>query len=74
MSRFNGPSPRSGGGVDPKLKYPADADLRRLLRFSAVPVSEISYQLGFSDPAYFSRFFTRRAGMPPSQYRQSGLG
>lgn len=49
-------------------------EARRLLRFSAVPVSEISYQLGFSDPAYFSRFFTRRAGMPPSQYRQSGLG
>jgi AraC family 4-hydroxyphenylacetate 3-monooxygenase operon regulatory protein len=42
----------------------------RLLRFSAVPVSEIGYQLGFSDPAYFSRFFTRRTGMPPSQYRQ----
>ena len=34
MSRFNGPSPRSGGGVDPELKYPADADLRRLLRFA----------------------------------------
>lgn len=41
----------------------------RLLRYSAVPVSEISYQLGFADPAYFSRFFTKRTGMPPSQYR-----
>lgn len=44
-------------------------EARRLLRFSAVPVGEISYQLGFADPAYFSRFFTKRTGMPPSQYR-----
>lgn len=44
-------------------------EARRLLRFTSVPVSEISYQLGFSDPAYFSRFFTKRAGIAPSQYR-----
>lgn len=48
-------------------------EARRLLRFSAVPVSEISYQLGFADPAYFSRFFTKRAGVPPSQFRQATL-
>lgn len=48
-------------------------EARRLLRFSAVPVSEISYQLGFADPAYFSRFFTKRVGMPPSQFRQATL-
>ncbi len=47
-------------------------EARRLLRFSAVPVSEISYQLGFVDPAYFSRFFTKRTGTPPSQYRLAG--
>lgn len=44
-------------------------EARRLLRFSAVPVTEISYQLGFADPAYFSRFFTKRTGLPPSQFR-----
>jgi AraC family 4-hydroxyphenylacetate 3-monooxygenase operon regulatory protein len=44
-------------------------EARRQLRFSAVPVSEISYQLGFADPAYFSRFFTRRTGVSPSQFR-----
>lgn len=47
-------------------------EARRLLRFSAVPVTEISYQLGFADPAYFSRFFTKRTGVPPSQFRESG--
>lgn len=46
--------------------------LSRLLRYSAVPVSEISYQLGFVDPAYFSRFFTKRTGTPPTQFRLAG--
>ena len=44
-------------------------EARRLLLFSAVPVNEIGYQLGFTDPAYFSRFFARRGGVPPSQFR-----
>lgn len=49
-------------------------EARRMLRFSGMPVGEISYQLGFADPAYFSRFFTRRAGVPPSQFRHDGQG
>lgn len=44
-------------------------EARRLLRFSSMPVGEISYQLGFADPGYFSRFFTKRTGVPPSQFR-----
>lgn len=44
-------------------------EARRMLRFSAVPVSEIGYQLGFTDPAYFSRFFARQAGVSPSEFR-----
>ncbi|HJW25937.1 MAG TPA: 4-hydroxyphenylacetate catabolism regulatory protein HpaA [Rhodocyclaceae bacterium] len=47
-------------------------EARRLLRFSAMPVGEISYQLGFADPGYFSRFFTKRTGVPPSQFRSGG--
>ena len=37
--------------------------------------NEICYQLGFKDPAYFSRFFQRYAQAPPGEYRlrQSGL-
>jgi AraC family 4-hydroxyphenylacetate 3-monooxygenase operon regulatory protein len=45
------------------------AEARRLLRFTTEPVGEISYQLGFVDPAYFSRFFTKRTGLSPSQFR-----
>lgn len=49
-------------------------EARRLLRFSATPISELSYQLGFADPAYFSRFFSQRAGMTPSVFRQQHQG
>lgn len=34
-------------------------------------VQTISYNLGFNDPAYFSRFFQRETGQTPRQYRLS---
>jgi AraC family transcriptional activator of pobA len=52
-------------------------EARRLLAYTAAPVAEVAHQLGFDDPAYFSRLFTRRCGQPPSGYRGSiveGLG
>ena len=47
-------------------------EARRMLRFSAIPVSEIIYPLGFADPAYFSRFFTKRTGTGPVSSGWSG--
>ena len=44
-------------------------EARRLLLFSDSPVSEIAWQLGFKDPAYFARFFNRLVGCSPSSYR-----
>lgn len=41
----------------------------RLLAFSQLPVSEIGYRLGFSDPSYFSKRFHRAHATPPSGYR-----
>jgi AraC family transcriptional activator of pobA len=32
-------------------------------------VAEIAYTLGFVDPAYFTRSFTRHTGVAPRQYR-----
>lgn len=45
------------------------AEARRLLLYSDLPVSEVGYELGFEDPAYFGRFFKRHAGQSPSSYR-----
>ena len=44
-------------------------EARRLLLFSDSTVSEIAWQLGFKDPAYFARFFNRLVGCSPSAYR-----
>jgi len=41
----------------------------RDLTFTLIPVKQIAFSLGFDDPAYFSRFFTRQMGLSPSQFR-----
>lgn len=35
-------------------------------------ISDIAYDRGFKDPAHFTRSFTRRFGVTPSQWRQQG--
>ncbi len=47
-------------------------EAKRQLIYTALPVAEIAYELGFDDPAYFTRFFTRRAGVCPRLYRAQG--
>lgn len=44
---------------------------RRHLIYTNASVEAIAYGLGFQDPAYFSRFFKRLAGMAPGQFRQA---
>ncbi|CAH1665472.1 Helix-turn-helix domain-containing protein [Hyphomicrobiales bacterium] len=44
-------------------------EARRDLVYTAMSIAQISFRLGFSDPAYFSRFFAKRAGISPSDYR-----
>lgn len=41
---------------------------RRLVHVAA-PVSNIAFELGFEDPAYFCRFFKRHVGTGPREYR-----
>ena len=48
-------------------------EAKRLLIFSDASINAVCYQLGFKDPAYFSRFFTRHAGVRPSDYRNQHL-
>ncbi|ATE60469.1 PobR regulator [Thauera sinica] len=45
-------------------------EARRLLAYSDLDVASISYALGFRDPSYFSRFFTKAQGTAPSAFRQ----
>jgi AraC family transcriptional activator of pobA len=43
---------------------------KRDLVFTPSTAQEIAYGLGFADPAYFTRFFSREAGETPRQFRE----
>ncbi len=45
-------------------------EARRYLVYTNQPVASITYALGFNDPAYFSRVFTRVSGLSPRAFRQ----
>lgn len=49
-------------------------EARRALVYTGMTVAEIGYDLGFRDPAYFSRFFAARVGRPPGAYRRDPAG
>ncbi|MER6947793.1 AraC family transcriptional regulator [Nonomuraea sp. NPDC000554] len=40
-----------------------------LLATTDLPVAAVARRVGYADPAYFTRLFTRRAGIPPSEFR-----
>lgn len=44
-------------------------EAQRMLKFSTLPVSSIAHELGFDDPAYFSRLFRAKCGTTASRYR-----
>ena len=41
-----------------------------LLEDSSLQIAEIANELGFSDPAYFSRFYKRLSGRSPNRQRR----
>lgn len=43
----------------------------RQLTYLPAGVASIAYELGFQDPAYFSRLFKKRFGVTPREYRQA---
>lgn len=46
-------------------------EAQRLLTYTAATSAQIAYELGFQDPAYFTRFFRRQTGETPNAFRQT---
>lgn len=44
-------------------------EAKRLLYYSEFNIKEISHELGYDDPSYFSRFFRKTAGMSALEFR-----
>jgi AraC family transcriptional activator of pobA len=45
-------------------------EAKRTLTYTNLTVAETAYYLGFADPAYFSRFFSKNAGESPAVFRK----
>jgi AraC family transcriptional activator of pobA len=50
------------------------SEAQRNLVFSLLSIQQIAYELGFSDPAYFIRVFTRVTGTTPGAFRERERG
>ena len=44
-------------------------EAKRQLIYTQLSAKEIGYKLGFNDPGYFSRFFSRKCGMTPGKFK-----
>ncbi|MFI5531493.1 AraC family transcriptional regulator [Kitasatospora sp. NPDC051853] len=62
---------RSVGAAGPKeyLLTVRLNEAKQLLAASGLPVAAVARRVGYQDPAYFTRIFTRRVGMAPSAFR-----
>src|SRR5262249_3987394 len=49
-------------------------EAKRQLVFPKQPIHEIAYDLAFSDPSHFARFFRKQTGTTPQDFRDQGGG
>jgi len=49
-------------------------EAKRQLVFTTQPIHEIAYDLAFSDPSHFARFFRKQTGTTPQDFRSQGGG
>lgn len=60
-------------GVSPKDFFSSRLmiEARRKLQYAPLSVKELAYELGFNDPAYFSRFFKKCTGKSVSEFLEA---
>lgn len=59
----------TGFGVKDYLVQVRIGRAKELLADSPTPVGAVALEVGYDDPGYFSRLFTRKVGMSPSDFR-----
>jgi AraC-like DNA-binding protein len=70
--RLAGPAFRYAKPFDNPVKTRPAA--RRAQKFPLAAAAQIAFDLGFRDPAYFSRVFKRLTGLTPRRYRLRSRG
>ena len=68
FKRMNLPTPND------VIKNRIILEAKRLLVHTAMTAKEIAYELGYDDPAYFSRLFFIKTGDSPSAFKSKYLG
>lgn len=46
-------------------------EAKKMIRTMDMTIQEISYDLNFATPSHFTKFFKKKTGMTPSEYRES---
>ncbi|MFK3779848.1 helix-turn-helix transcriptional regulator [Agrobacterium sp. NPDC089420] len=66
---------RKATGLSPQAYIHREllSEARDLLLNSSLQVAEIAFRLGFQDPGYFNRFFTRNEGTSPGRFRRAAM-
>lgn len=62
---------KTGKSVNQWINDKQISTARTLLKTTSKTAKEISYQLGFSEPTHFNRFFKKHTGMTPGDYKSS---
>ena len=63
----------AGKGAGELIQERLCLEAERHLIYTSASVATIAYELGFQDPAYFSRFFKRRTGLAPGRFRAARM-
>lgn len=61
----------SGKTIGDLIKERIIIEAKRLLCYSSYTVKEIAFNIGFNDPAYFSRYFKKSTQLSPQEFKQS---
>lgn len=62
---------KTGFGTQELVARRLIEETQRELLFTPGSIKEVAFRLGFSDPAYFSRFFSRQTGTTPGNWREA---